>query len=422
MRVADLAHGGRRQVHGVFRHSIGRQQLFDLRLRRGIEWNDLKTLRDQHVRQPDRAAARIADNGDAPARRQFAIGKCRRRIDHLVEIAALDDAVFAEQRIKDARLSRHRTGVRCRRVPARLRAAGFGRDHRFAGNGRLLQRRPQFRRIAHAFQIKQEHIGAAPLQQVMQVISSLETAFVAAADHKAVGNLPLLADIEKGESEAAALRNHRDAFADVDFGIERDRDVFQRRAERCRDFFEIVNEALGIRAAHCHVVTPRNFLQLDFTQAAVIATLFGKAGGNDEHGADTRFSALLDELRHRLGRRGENDEIDDFRHFFKRRERAAAAHLFQAAAHQVQRSVEAAMQQHLQQPAADGFRVFRHAHNRNAAGRQKSLQICHAVIFLVCCAGGPPATCARRRAATRRPWRRTGSSSRTSARRGKWVH
>ena len=208
--VADFVDRLRGAVDRVLRRGVGRQQRHQALLQMLFEHGKFEPVGRQNVGHPHRTAARAGDHRDAVALRQFAEGKGGGDVERMIEVFAADDAVMAEDRIVDRSGIRQGAGMRGRGAPARLGAADLGEDHRLPGLRCLFGDGAEARRVLDAFEIGDEDIGAAGIDQPIEVIVRFQANLVAGAGLVGKTQLPGPAAAQKREGQSAALTADRD--------------------------------------------------------------------------------------------------------------------------------------------------------------------------------------------------------------------
>src|SRR5882757_4414567 len=128
----------------------------------------------------------------------------------MVEVFAPHDAVMAEDCVINRAGMRQGAGMRGGGALPRLGAADFGEDQRFSGRSGLVGDRAEASGIADAFEIGEEYVCAADVDQPIDIVMRFETGLVAGAGLISKAQLPRPATAQKGEGQRTALAADRD--------------------------------------------------------------------------------------------------------------------------------------------------------------------------------------------------------------------
>ncbi len=331
----------------------------------------------QNVGHPHRAAARAGDHRDAVAFRQFAEGKGGGDVERMIEVFAADDPVMAEDRIVDRSGMRQGAGMRGRGSPACLGAADLGEDHRLSSVRRLFGDGAEAGRVLDAFEIGDEDVGAAKIDQPIEVIVRFQANLVTGAGLVGKTQLPGPATAQKCEGQGAALTADRDRPALAARREEALLRVVEHRAEGRDEGLQRVDDAFGIGAADDNSVALDDLAQRLVARLRRLAALLGKARADDDRGAHAPLAAFL-ERRRDIGRRHHDDsEIGRLRQFGDGRIASQPEHFGMAARHRVDAARVAVRDQELGGPAAQGVRIARRADDRDTVRREKRTKIGH---------------------------------------------
>ena len=115
--------------------------------------------------------------------------------------------------------------------------------------GRLVGDGAEAGSIANTFEIGEEDVGAAGVEQPIDVIMRFEAGLVAGAGLIGEAQLPRPAAAQEGEGQRAALAADRDRPAFAAFGKQALRRIVEYRAEGRHQRFQRVDEALRIGPA-----------------------------------------------------------------------------------------------------------------------------------------------------------------------------
>ena len=91
----------------------------------------------------------------------------------MVQIFAAHDAVMPEDRVVDRTRMRQRAGMRGGGAPPGLGAADLGEDQGFAGSRGLVGDGAEAGRVAYAFEIGEEYVCTACVDQPIDLIMCL---------------------------------------------------------------------------------------------------------------------------------------------------------------------------------------------------------------------------------------------------------
>jgi hypothetical protein len=166
---------------------------------------------------------------------------------------------------------------------AGLGAARFDADDWFSATDPSCEAR-EAARIAERFEVEEDDRGIRIGLPVLQQIVARHVGLVADADERGQPDAAVLGEFEDRHAERAALRRQRDAACRRD--DRRERSVHANRGVGVQD-------AHAIRADHPHPVGSHAVDQ-PLLQFATLGSGFGKAGGDDDQGTDTRGRALID--------------------------------------------------------------------------------------------------------------------------------
>ena len=171
----------------------------------------LQACRRAGVRHPAAAAARTrADDDPASLRQPLAPGdEAGGDVDHLADVAALDDAVTLEHRLIGRVGAGQRRRMRRGRPHASVRLADLIDDDGLAGPQRLLGHAPERLRRLDVLQQQHQRVGLALVENELGEVERLQARLVAGGDDVAERQLLGAPVIEEGEADAAALRGNR---------------------------------------------------------------------------------------------------------------------------------------------------------------------------------------------------------------------
>ena len=170
-----------------------------------------------------------------------------------------------------------RRGVRKDGAPSRLGLPNLGDDQRLAGGQGLLGDAAEFRRRFDVLEQQQEDVGLAFVEHEVDEIRGFEKGLVAGGDDVAEGEIAPAGAVEKGKTQTAALRDHRDLAAERMLRQKRARACIHRRAEGWAEAGGDVGKALGVGSSDGHVVTRRGGAQRRLHALAGLARFLGEA-------------------------------------------------------------------------------------------------------------------------------------------------
>ena len=251
----------------------------DGRARLRIELGHLEPGAHAGVRHIDAGAARRGADAHALAGRQFVFAgqKAGGDVEHLVEIAAFDNAMVLEDGAIGRVRAGKRRGVRGDGAPSRLGLSDLGDDQRLAGRQGFLGDAAEFRRRFDVLEQQQEDVGLAFVEHEVDEVGGFEKSLVAGRDDVAEGEIAPARAVEKRKAQTAALRDHRDLAAKRMLRQQRARACIHRRTEGRAEAGGDVGKALGIGSGDGHVVTRRGGAQRRLHALAGFARFFGKA-------------------------------------------------------------------------------------------------------------------------------------------------
>jgi hypothetical protein len=261
------------------------------------------------VGHPYAAAAGRRADADAISRRHAVTAgeEAGRHVDHLVEVAAFDQSVALEYGAVGGLRACECRGVRSHRTAAGRGLADLMNDQRLAGLERFFRHAGEFFRRLHGFEQQQKDVGVALIEHVIDEVGSLEGRFIAGRHNVAEVEIARARAVEESETEAPALRDHRhlDA-AEAVYRLQRSGVIVHRRAESGAKRGCNIGEALGVRTADRHFVTPGGGGDLALQAGSGLARLLGKTGAENDGCFDTGEAATLDLRRHIFGRYDQN--------------------------------------------------------------------------------------------------------------------
>ena len=377
--VAHLVHALRGRIDRVFRRAIGRNVLFERTPRRIVEHGYVEPGGGAGVRRPDAAAARGRHDAHAVARGQAVLAageEADGEVEHLVEVAALDQAVMVEDGAVGGLRAGERGRVRGDRANARLRLADLADDQRLAGLQGLFGGAPEFLRRLHVLDQKQEDVAAALVDEIIEHVGDIERRFVAGGDDMPEEDVARPRAIEEGEAQTAALRDHRHlAAADRLCRADRAGVLVERRREGRAQRSGNVGVALRIRAGHRHVVAARDRRNLRLHARAFAARFLGKARRHDDGRLDAGLAAAL-ELGHDMhGRDDQHRHVDGFRQRVDGRIGLVPLHLGGAAADRIDAALVRMAEKRLEDAAAQAVQVRGRADHRHRFRPQQLFEI-----------------------------------------------
>ena len=257
--------------------------------------------RDAHVagavgRHGARAAA-VGDDGEAVAERAELGSERLGGVEELTDVLDADHAGAAHGGVEHgigngghARVggSGHGTG---------FVAAGLEQDDRLDARRRA-QGAHEAAGVADAFDVHQDVVRAAVVDQVVEDLAEIDVGRHAQRDDRGEADLVGLGPVEHGRAHGARLRDEgKIARVGGDLGESGVEAEFRP------------DDAETVRTEDAHVVGTGDFEHLALERGADVAG-FGKAGGNDDDVAHARAAALLDQLRHGLRPGGDDRHFD----------------------------------------------------------------------------------------------------------------
>ncbi len=340
----------------------------------------LEARRHAGVRHPAAAAARRGADADAPARRQ-ALAEAQeacRNVDHLADVAALDQAVALEHRPVGGGRAGERGGVRGGGARARIRLADLVDDDGLAGLQRLLGHAPEGLRALDVLQQHQQGVGLALLEDPVGEIERLQARLVAGGDDVAHRELLGAGVVEEGKADAAALADDGELPARGAHGQQRPVGGFRGRAEGRAQGGGRIGEALRVGPHHRHVVALGDGADLALhAGACFVARGFRETRAQHDRRAHARFAAALEFLRHMLGGDDDDGEIGRLRQVGDGSVGLEAHHLGLAAADGIEGARIRVALHHLQDAAAQAMRVGGRPDQRHAARPKQGADVGH---------------------------------------------
>src|SRR5208282_6045795 len=198
---------------------------------------------------------------------------------------------------------------------AGLGTADFRDDHRLAGLSCLVGDGAEPGGIANTFEIGEEDVGAAGIEQPVYIIMRFEAGLVAGAGLVSKSQLARQAAAQKREGQCTALTADRDCPALVALRKEALLWIVKYRAECRNERFQRVDEALRIGAADDDAEAVDDLAQGPVALLCRLAALLGEAGADHDRGAHALASAFL-ERRHDVSRWHDDDsEVGCLRQF-----------------------------------------------------------------------------------------------------------
>ncbi len=355
--VADLVDRLRGAVDRVLRRGVGRQERHQPLLQFLFEHRQFEPVRRQDVGHPNGTAARAGDHRHPVALWQFAEGEGGGDVEHVVEVFAADDPVMAKDRLVDRPRMRERAGMRGGGAAARLGATDFGEDQGFAGGGGLVGDRAEAGRVADALEIGEENVGAARVDQPIDIVVRFETNLVAGAGLVGKAQLPRPATAHEGEGERAALAADRDRPAPGALRKEALFGIVKHRAERRDQRLQWVDDALGVRPADDDAVAVDDLAQRLIARLRRLAALFGEAGADHDRRAHPLTAAFRQCWRDIGGRHDDNREVRRLRQIGDARVAFQPENLGLAARHRIDATGIAMRDQELRRAAAQAVGV-----------------------------------------------------------------
>jgi len=288
-------------------------------------------------------SAAVGDDGQALALRAELGGQRLRGVEQLADVLDAHDAGAADGGVENdvgagdhARVGLH--GGRAGGV-----AAGLEQDDRLDARRRA-QRAHEAAGVADAFDVKQDVVRAAVVDQVVENLAEIDVGRAAQRNDAGEADAVALRPVEYRGAHGARLRNQRE-MADV--GID------AREGGVQAEFRADDAEAVG--AEHAHVVAAGDFEHLAFERGARVAGL-GEARGDDDDVLDAAAAALLDDGRHRLRAGGDHRQFDARADLFDRLVGFDALHRLVFGVDRVQAALVARVEDVLEEDVAD--RIF----------------------------------------------------------------
>ena len=267
--------------------------------------------------------------------------------------------------------------MRGRGAPARLGAADLGEDHRLPGRRRLFGNGAKPGRVLDAFEIGDENVGAARIDQPIEVIMRFQANLVAGAGLVGEAQLPGPAAAQKRKRQRTALTADRDRPALVALREEALLGIVEHRAEGRDQRLQRVDDALRIGAADDDPVARDDLTQCLVARLRRRAALLGKTGADDDRGAHALLAAFL-ERRCDIGRRHHDDrEIGRLGQIGDARIASQSEHFGLAAGHRIDAAGIAMRDQEFGGPAAQGVRIAGRADDRDAVRGEQRTQVGH---------------------------------------------
>ena len=211
----------------------------------------------------------------------------------MVEILAADDAVMAEDRVVDRAGMSQRTGMRGGGAPPGLRAADLGDDDRFAGGRGLVGDGAEPGWVADPFEVSEKDVGAAAVEQPVDIIMRFQADLVAGAGLVGEAQLPWPPAAQKREGQRTALAADRDRPAFAAFGKQALRRVMKHRAECRNERFQRVDQTFRIGPADDDPEAVDDLAQGPLALLRRLATLLGEAGADHDRGTHALAPAFL---------------------------------------------------------------------------------------------------------------------------------
>ena len=240
----------------------------------------------------------VADDRDPAAARERLVGQQLGDVEHLLQRVHLDHAGLPEHRVDGRRRSRDLAdGVA--HGDALGGPAGPDRDDRLA------QRDPagdpgELARVADRLEVEQDDLGAVVLLPVLQQVVAGHVGAVAGADERRQTQPAVVDLLEDRRAEGAGLAEEAGPAA-------RRHHRRQRGVERLAGIG--VDDPEAVRPDQPQAVGPGQPDQPALPLTALLAGL-GEAGRDHDQPVHALGGAVEDDVLHRVGRHGDDREVD----------------------------------------------------------------------------------------------------------------
>ena len=352
-------------VDRVSRRAEGRDRVLQRRrcVRRKLRHLEAELLRP--VCHQDPGATGLRHDADAAPGGQVGVGQRLHQVEHMLLIAAAQDAELAHDPVEDRVLAGQRSGVRGRRARAGAEAADLGQHQRLFLGHRLLGQRDEPLAILQSFDIAGADGDAGIVEHRRHAGHEIHIRLVARIDEQAEAHMPVAGERVDRGAESTRLRHEGDgAGRRFRVGI---------LAEGCHRAFERVDQTQTVRPADADAAVARRRRDLRFERLALRAHL-AEAGAEDHRAGDLRLAELPDRIQDEFRRHRHDGQIGRFRQLEHRRVTLDPGDLVIFRVHRIDRARIALVEQELHRPAVQLVEVRGDPDDGDRSRAQHALQ------------------------------------------------